>query len=109
MYINGNYYHPTFFYESLWCMLGFVILVLLKHYKYLKVGGLTCFYLCWYSAGRFFIESMRTDSLMLGGFRVAQLVSILMFIIGILGLMIQSRKGKFEDLYSEPNHETIHF
>jgi len=109
MNINGNYYHPTFFYESLWCMLGFVVLALVRHYKYLKVGGLTCIYLCWYSVGRFFIESMRTDSLMIGGFRVAQIVSIVMFIIGILGLMIQSRKGKFEDLYSEPNHETIHF
>ena len=46
---------------------------------------------------------------MLGPFRVAQLVSIALFVIGILGLMIQSRKGKFEDLYSEPNHESIHF
>ncbi len=109
MYINGQYYHPTFFYESLWCLLGFVILVLIRHYKYLKVGGLTCFYLCWYSVGRFFIEAMRTDSLMLGGFRVAQIISFIMFIIGILGLMIQSRKGKFEDLYSEPNRETIRF
>lgn len=109
MLINGVYYHPTFFYESMWCLLGFLILVFLRHYKYLKVGGLTCFYLCWYSVGRFFIESMRTDSLMFYGFRVAQIISIVMFIFGILGLMIQSRKGKFEDLYSEENHESIHF
>lgn len=109
MYINGNYYHPTFFYESLWCLLGFIVLVLVRKYKYLKVGGLTCIYLIWYSIGRFFIESMRTDSLMLGGFKVAQIVSIVLFVIGILGLMIQSRKGKFEDLYSEPNHEEIRF
>ena len=109
MYINGNYYHPTFFYESLWCLLGFIVLVLVRKYKYLKVGGLTCVYLIWYSIGRFFIESLRTDSLMLGGFKVAQIISIILFIIGILGLMIQSRKGKFEDLYSEPNHEEIRF
>ena len=109
MYINGNYYHPTFFYESLWCLLGFIVLVLVRKYKYLKVGGLTCVYLIWYSIGRFFVESMRTDSLMLGGFKVAQIVSIVLFVIGILGLMIQSRKGKFEDLYSEPNHEEIRF
>ena len=109
MYINGNYYHPTFFYESLWCLLGFIVLVIVRKYKYLKVGGLTCVYLIWYNIGRFFIESMRTDSLMLGGFKVAQIVSIVLFIIGILGLMIQSRKGKFEDLYSEPNHEEIRF
>ncbi len=109
MYINGNYYHPTFLYESLWCLLGFIVLILIRHYKYLKVGGLTCFYLCWYSVGRFVIEAMRTDSLMIGGFKVAQIISVVLFILAILGLMIQSRKGKFEDLYSEPNHETIHF
>ena len=109
MYINGNYYHPTFFYESLWCFLGFIVLVLVRKYKYLKVGGLTCVYLIWYSIGRFAIESLRTDSLMLGGFKVAQIISIILFIIGILGLMIQSRKGKFEDLYSEPLHEEIKF
>ena len=109
MNINGVYYHPTFLYESLWCLLGFIILVLLRHYKYLKVGGLTAFYLIWYSVGRFFIESMRTDSLMLGGFKVAQIVSFVLFIIAILSLMVLSRKGKFEDLYSEPNHEEIRF
>ncbi len=109
MNMNGIYYHPTFLYESLWCFLGFIVLICIRHYKYLKVGGLTCFYLCWYSVGRFFIESLRTDSLMIGGFRVAQIVSVILFMIGIIGLMIQSRKGKFEDLYSEPNHEDIHY
>lgn len=109
MYINGAYYHPTFFYESVWCIIGFIILILLRHYKYLKVGSLTCFYLVWYSVGRFFIETLRTDSLMIGGFKVALVVSVILFVIGIIGLMIQSRKGKFEDLYSEPNHEEIRF
>ena len=109
MYINGVYYHPTFFYESLWCLLGFIVLFLVRYYKYLKVGGLTCVYLIWYSIGRFIIESYRTDSLMLGGFKVAQIVSVIMFIVGILGLMIQSRKGKFEDLYSSCNSGEIRF
>lgn len=109
MNINGVYYHPTFLYESLWCLLGFIILICIRHYKYLKVGGLTCFYLVWYSVGRFFIESMRTDSLMLGGFKVAQIISVVLFIIGILGLMIQSRKGKFEDLYHEANQTEIRY
>ena len=44
MYINGHYYHPTFLYESLWCLLGVIILLIVKHYKYLKVGELTCIY-----------------------------------------------------------------
>jgi len=109
MYINGHYYHPTFLYESLWCILGVILLWIVRHYKYLKVGQLTCIYLMWYSFGRFFIESLRTDSLMLGGFKVAQVVSVVAFIVGLLAFMILSRKGKFEDLYSEPNHEEIRF
>ena len=109
MNINGVYYHPTFFYESLWCLLGFIIFILLKHYKYLKVGSLTFSYLCFYSVGRFVIEALRTDSLMIGGFKVAQILSIILFIIGIIGLMLETRNGKFEDLYSEPNHEEIRY
>ena len=109
MNINGVYYHPTFFYESLWCLFGFIIFILLKHFKYLKVGSLTFSYLCFYSVGRFVIETLRTDSLMLGGFKVAQVLSVILFIIGIIGLMLETRKGKFEDLYSEPNHEKIRY
>ncbi len=109
MYINGHYYHPTFFYESIWCLIGVIVIWLAKRYKYLKVGQLTCIYLMWYSFGRFFIESLRTDSLMIGGFKMAQAVSILLFVIGLLAFMILSRKSKFEDLYNEPNHDEIRF
>lgn len=109
MHINGVYYHPTFFYESLWCILGVLVLLVIKKYKYLKVGQLSSIYLMWYSTGRFFIESLRTDSLMLGGFKVAQLVSIGLFIIGLIIFMILSRKGKFEDLYTEAKGSEIQF
>jgi len=109
MYINGVYYEPTFFYESMWCLLGVLVLLIVRKYKYLKVGQLTCVYLMWYSFGRFFIESLRTDSLMLGGFKVAQLVSIVLFLLGLLAFMILSRKGKFEDLYTEANGSDISF
>ena len=101
MNIGGFYYHPTFYYEFLWCVAGFILLVILRRRKYLKVGQLTSTYFMWYSAGRFFIESLRTDSLMLGGFKVAQLVSVLLFLIALGAMMIISRKGKFEDLYNE--------
>ena len=49
----------------------------------------------WYSVGRFVIEASRTDSLMLGGFKVAQLVSVLLFLIGLFEFMILSRRSKF--------------
>lgn len=85
MYIDGVYYHPTFLYESLWCILGFIILLLVRRfYKYLKSGQLTCVYLVWYGIGRLLIESLRTDSLMIGSFKVAQLVSLFMIVIGLV-------------------------
>ncbi len=102
MQINGIYYHPTFLYESLWCLIGFLILILIrKFYKSLKTGQLTCVYLMWYSVGRFFIESLRTDSLMLANFKVAQLISIIMFIIGLFLFLLlcftKLKKGKYYD------------
>lgn len=63
MKINGIYYTPTFFYESLWCLVGFVILMIAKRFKFIKVGQLTSIYLIWYGLGRFWIEASRTDSL----------------------------------------------
>ena len=101
MNIGGFYYQPTFYYESIWCILGFILLMYLRRRKYLKVGTLFWTYCMWYGAGRFVIESMRTDSLMIGGFKAAILVSVIMFVVGLIGVMIDSRKGKFEDLYNE--------
>jgi len=99
MYIKGVYYHPTFFYEFIWCILGVIVLYLLRKKKFLKVGQLTAVYLAWYGVGRLFIESMRTDSLMFLGFRVAQLVSIGMIIAGIILFIYLNQKGKYENLY----------
>ncbi len=109
MLIDGEYYIPTFFYESLWCLLGFIILLVIRRLKVTKVGQVTAIYAMWYGVGRFFIEASRTDSLMLGGFKVAQIVSIGMFVIGLLAFMILSRKGRFEDRYNEPDNEKIRF
>ena len=83
MFIDGNYYIPTFLYESLWCFLGFIILYLFRHKSFVKVGYVTGFYFIWYSICRFFVESLRTDSLMLFSLKMAQVVSIFMFVIGI--------------------------
>lgn len=75
MLIDGQYYHPTFLYESLWNILVFIILIIIL--KKIKKPGIAAFsYIGLYSIGRFFIEGLRTDSLMVGSFRVAQLVSL---------------------------------
>ena len=94
MYINGSYYHPTFFYESLFCFIGFFVLIGIRSLKGTKVGTTTSIYLIWYGILRFFIESLRTDSLMLSSIKMAQLVSILMVILGIVLLIISKNKCK---------------
>ncbi|ANZ33965.1 prolipoprotein diacylglyceryl transferase [Staphylococcus carnosus] len=93
MYIDGRYYQPTFLYESIWDVLGFALLLFLR--KHLRIGETFFTYLIWYSIGRFFVEGLRTDSLMLtSNIRVAQLVSILLILIGIA--MIIYRRFKYQ-------------
>ena len=99
MYILGEYRQPTFFYESVWCIFGFFAMLLIRKYKYLKVGQLTSFYLIWYGIIRFIIEAMRTDSLMLGPIKVAQLVSIIFIVSGIVILIKRPQKGQ-KELYN---------
>lgn len=85
MYIDGLYYNPTFLYESLWNAVIFVILIVLL-YRKKNDGVVISFYIILYSVGRFFIEGLRTDSLMLGNIRMAQFVSLSLIVIGILYL-----------------------
>ena len=94
MYINGNYYIPTFFYESVWCLLGFLLLLIIRRKdKYKNPGILLSIYFIWYGIGRFFIEGLRTDSLYLLGIRVSQLVSIILVVVGII-ILIKIKKKK---------------
>ncbi|MBM7713866.1 phosphatidylglycerol:prolipoprotein diacylglycerol transferase [Bacillus thermophilus] len=94
MYINGAYHHPTFLYESIWNILGFILLIVLRKAN-LRRGELFLSYVIWYSIGRFFIEGMRTDSLMLmGSLRMAQVISLIL-IIGAILLIIYRRKAGY--------------
>ena len=96
MYIEGSYRVPTFLYESLWCLLGVVILYFIRRRDLSINGRQISFYLIWYGIGRFFIEGLRSDSLYLGDFRISQIVSIGLVIIGILiriFIKIKSRKS----------------
>ncbi|GKV57061.1 prolipoprotein diacylglyceryl transferase [Sporosarcina sp. NCCP-2222] len=82
MTIDGVTYHPTFLYESLWNVVGLLIVLVIRRIN-LKRGEVFFFYLVWYSIGRFFIEGMRTDSLYGGDLRAAQIVSIIAIIAGV--------------------------
>ncbi|OCA84714.1 prolipoprotein diacylglyceryl transferase [Bacillus sp. FJAT-27986] len=99
MFINGAYHHPTFLYESLWNFLGFGLLLLLRRVN-LRQGEIFLTYVIWYSIGRYFIEGMRTDSLMLfGEFRMAQVLSLSLIIGGIILLVVRRKMGYSEKKY----------
>ncbi|MGL4874417.1 MAG: prolipoprotein diacylglyceryl transferase [Clostridium sp.] len=88
MYINGQYYHPTFLYESIWNILVCVLLVIILYKVKKGYEGITiCSYMILYSIGRFFIEGLRTDSLMFFGLRIAQIISLVGIIAGVLGII----------------------
>jgi phosphatidylglycerol---prolipoprotein diacylglyceryl transferase len=96
MYINGTYYHPTFLYESIWNLAGFIMLLLLRRVN-LRRGEMFLTYVIWYSIGRFFVEGMRTDSLMLGSLRMAQMISIALIIVAA-AIWIYRRKTRLAEL-----------
>lgn len=110
MHINGTYYQPTFLYESLWCLLGFVLLLIFRRLAHTKIGQTTSLYMIWYGIGRFFIEALRTDSLMYNGFKVAQIVSILMIIFGIIVFLVKNKGSKFDNRYNDEElNENVNF
>lgn len=109
MYINGTYYQPTFLYESIGCLIGFILLILIRRRKNLILGDLTSIYLIWYGIIRFFIEGLRTDSLLFFNLKAAQLVSIIMIICGILIIVLTRCITKYRKYYHKINHGKIFF
>lgn len=93
MLIGGTYYHPTFLYESIWDLIVFFVLFYMIH-KIKEDGVVFLSYLGLYSLGRFFIEGLRTDSLMIGGLRMAQVISLVGIAICIIGIIIIYRNKK---------------
>lgn len=90
--VKGVKVHPTFLYESIWNFLVFIFLLWYSRKKQKFQGEIFLLYLSLYSFIRFFIEGLRTDSLMLGQIRVAQLVSLIGFIIPLIILYDKKRK-----------------
>ncbi len=101
MNIGGVYYHPTFLYESLWCLIGFIVLLIIRRMKYTQMGQITGFYLIWYGVGRFLIEILRTDSLMIGPLKAAQIMSVIMIILGIIIIVMKARRFSLTDRYND--------
>ena len=88
--------HPTFLYESLWNLIGFILINVL--YRKRKFDGqIVMMYFAWYGFGRMFIEGLRTDSLYVGPFRISQIVGFLTFAAATTLLVIFWKKGKRYD------------
>ncbi|WNQ11033.1 prolipoprotein diacylglyceryl transferase [Paenibacillus aurantius] len=130
MYINGEFYHPTFLYESLWNLVGLLVLLWLRRRPFLRAGELFASYFIWYSIGRFLIEALRTDSLAFtgpewlasfigtlwspmtvlfeegnmsyGNIRVSQLLSLLIIIGALLLIFFRRKMGYAETRYADP-------
>ncbi|MBQ8331816.1 MAG: prolipoprotein diacylglyceryl transferase [Clostridia bacterium] len=103
------YVHPTFLYESLWNLLGFILI----HFLYKKKkfdGQVLLMYVTWYGFGRMLIEGLRTDSLYVGVFRISQVLGFLCFIVGALLLILNLAKAHRAELTAkdyEPAYSKI--
>jgi phosphatidylglycerol---prolipoprotein diacylglyceryl transferase len=94
-YVDQQFFHPTFLYESLWNVGAFLILYFVLRRRLERApGALFLAYLGLYSLGRFWIEGLRTDSLMLGSFRIAQIVSVTAVVVAVVGIPILLRRRR---------------
>lgn len=121
MYINGAFYHPTFLYESIWNVVGVLILFWIRRRADIRIGEVFFSYFIWYSIGRFFIEGLRTDSLAFDGpewlqslmavlwspmsllfepgnmaygtVRTAQVISVLLILLSIVFMVVRRKAG----------------
>lgn len=91
--VNGQKVHPTFLYESIINIAVFIFLTWFARKKKTTHGQILALYLILYSAGRFFVEGLRTDSLMFLNMRVAQLISLAMILSGaVLWYIVRKKK-----------------
>lgn len=103
MYIGGKYREPTFLYESISSFICFIVLLIVRRLKNIKTGQIVGIYFTWYGIERFIIETFRSDSLMLGPIKIAQVISIILLIIGIYLIFKNIKNNKLykEDLLFE--------
>ena len=96
--------HPTFLYESLWNLVGFIALHFYSRKRRFK-GEMALLYVAWYGLGRAWIEGLRTDSLYLGPVRVSQLLAGISCIAAIAVLVRQYNRIKVEKAFYAPEQD----
>ena len=97
IYADGEFVHPTFLYESIWCFLLFIFLIHLDKKRSFP-GQISCLYGMLYSVERAFVEQLRTDSLMIGPFKQAQILSFCVFVFCFVTYFILKKKSKKRSL-----------
>ncbi|WP_051287539.1 prolipoprotein diacylglyceryl transferase [Paenibacillus taiwanensis] len=132
MNVSGTFHHPTFLYESVWNLVGILLLFGIRRLRHIRAGEIFIGYLIWYSLGRFFIEGLRTDSLAYqgssavqsfvdtlwspmtvlfepgflspeyGNVRISQLLAIVLVIAGIILIVVRRLTGRANVRYSDP-------
>lgn len=137
MNVQGVFHHPTFLYESVWNLLGLILLLVLRRFSFLRAGELFATYFVWYSIGRFFVEGLRTDSLAFhgpgwleslmaffwspmsivfepgyldpayGNIRIAQLIGVLIILAAILVVILRRVLGYANMRYKDPINREI--
>lgn len=101
--------HPCFLYESLWCLIGFILLHILSKHRKFK-GEIFLAYASFYGFGRMIIEGLRTDSLMLGSIRISQLIAGIAFVAGgaaLLAILYKKKKAQIPTEYQPVFEEAI--
>ncbi|MZP29599.1 prolipoprotein diacylglyceryl transferase [Heliobacterium undosum] len=93
MMIAGEMRHPTFLYESIWDIIGFLLLLVLRRRPWMRRGEVFLFYLAYYSFGRFWIEGLRMDSEMVGDFRLPQILSLAWMLFAVALYYYRRKKG----------------
>lgn len=100
MYIDGSYRIPTFLFESLGTLIGFIIVIVFRHRLKAYLEEKFWLYLIWYGSIRLIIEGMRTDSLMLGILRVSQILSLILVLIGFYFIIYRRFKIRNIEFYN---------
>ena len=101
IYCDGEFVHPTFLYESLWCFLLFLFLLWFDKNKRSFSGQIICLYAVLYSVERFFVEGLRTDSLWIGRFRQAQVISVVTIILGIAAYIYLKKRNESQKIQND--------
>ena len=100
--------HPTFLYESLWNLLGFALINLILYRRKKFDSQIFLTYIAWYGFGRMLIEGLRVDSLMLGSFRISQIIGGLCFVGGVILIIWLSARAKIKALENDPEYQNVY-